>query len=162
MSQECQMVLEKQVSLREGPLDVSIYAPSQYCVDATRQADTSPFNGEARISNVGTAPVAIEHASGNIAFRAFRSTAVRAVAGVATTYSEPPLAPSDIEMATVTLAPGQTLVLRSWSRHQDVIETATIGAHKVQHFVVEYAYSFEADGVGISGRAETEVTARVR
>src|SRR5690606_18090164 len=101
--------------------------------------------------------------SGNSAFLAFHSTALWQASDKASAvyYAVPPLSPTDIEVSTVILKPGQSLTLSSWSRHQDTIEKMVLAdkTHATQHLIVEYAYYFQMNGQTVSGNKQTRTTA---
>nr|WP_314072365.1 hypothetical protein [uncultured Roseococcus sp.] len=170
----CEMRLVEQARERAGALDIVLLAPPEGCIDPDRQADHGAFVGEVRLTNAGGAPIRVTHATGDIAFLAFRSSAVREEgAGAGSVLSPPPIAPAEVERRAVTLAPGESLSLRSWSRHQDVIEDAMLNRRRLdgeavpvssvstRRFVVTYGLNITLDGAPLNRTYEAVVTARL-
>lgn len=167
------MRLVEQARDRVGALDIVLLSPPDACIDPDRQADHGAFVGEVRLVNTGHAPVRVSHASGGIAFLSFRSSALREEsAGAGLALSPPPIMPSEVESREGTLAPGESLNLRSWSRHQDVIEDAMLNRRRLdgdavtaasttRHFVVTYSLNIFLDEVPVSRTYDAAVAARL-
>lgn len=80
--------------------------------------------------------------------------------------------PSEVESREGTLAPGESLNLRSWSRHQDVIEDAVLNRRRLdgdavaaasttRRFVVTYSLNIFLDEVPVSRTYDAAVAARL-
>lgn len=162
MTTACTMKLEEATRDRTGPLEVTLLASADYCVDPNRNTDHSAYVGIARITNIGPQPLTLTYSAGGTDFRAFRSDRVSEIRNgrldKGSAYMLPPLAPGDVEVRTVQLAPNQSIELKSWSRHHNTLDELMIYGERpnstpvplserhLRNFVVDYVLNVTIDG----------------
>ena len=121
MAQTCQMSTAILAKEQVGPLKLEILGAPMLCIAPEGDANLAPFTATARITNSGAAPVTVTYTKG--ATPAFRSTGIwiRGLRHAAQFFQQPEGEANNVSRVAKTLAPGDSFLISSWTRHHTFI-----------------------------------------
>ncbi|MEM6295069.1 MAG: hypothetical protein AAGA54_27610 [Myxococcota bacterium] len=139
-----------------GPLQIDVLASPTLCIAADGDANLAPFTATAKFTNRASTPLQLSYMVEPV--RSFRAVRVwpEADAGAAVALGASPGAADSVGAQLRSVAPGESLLLSSWTRHHDVIwsEMTSTPASKQQRYVVRFElaleYRLDGDAVAVS------------
>lgn len=154
MASTCQMQIEVLDDRQSGPFALEVIGTPVLCLEAQGDANLGPFTATARITNRGAVPAMVSYRRG--VSSAFQSVAYwpegRRDARIA--FNECCGDQQSGSIMQKTLAPGEALLVSSWTRHHTAIWSDMkpalnmIPVSPPQDYVVQFtlAFGYEAGG----------------
>ncbi|MDR6992897.1 hypothetical protein [Luteimonas sp. 3794] len=151
IASSCDMDIRILESRRSGPLALDVIGTPTLCLQAGGDANLGQFTATARITNRGSSPVAVDYRRG--VSSAFQSVAYwpEGRRDEATAFAECCGDTQSGRTERKTLAPGETLLVSSWTRHHQAIWSAmkprlgTTPVSDARRYVVRFSLNLAYD-----------------